>query len=143
MRKLKKFCVSIFFKWSGWHDFESQYRKFDGFLSTFICCKIMLSFEKKNNFKDLKAVHPRPLFNLFSSFQTQITNFTTNGYVNKCPSSIWCWDSNSQPLEHEFPPVTTKPGNNLVFRQWSQNCFCKVICTHNLVIRNYSYILSF
>ena len=25
-------------------------------------------------------------------------------------SSIWCWDSNPQPLEHESSPVTTRPG---------------------------------
>ena len=24
--------------------------------------------------------------------------------------SIQCWDSNSQPSEHRFPPITTKPG---------------------------------
>ena len=28
----------------------------------------------------------------------------------KCPSSIRCWDSNSQPSEHESPPITTRPG---------------------------------
>ena len=22
----------------------------------------------------------------------------------------WCWDSNSRPLEHESPPITTRPG---------------------------------
>ena len=27
-----------------------------------------------------------------------------------CPSSIWCRDSNSQPLEHECPPITTRLG---------------------------------
>ena len=53
---------------------------------------------------------PRPLFHLFSSFQTNITNFTTNMYVKKCPSSIRCRDSNSRPLEHEPPPITTRPG---------------------------------
>ena len=30
--------------------------------------------------------------------------------VKKCPSSIWFQDSNSQPLEHESPPITTRPG---------------------------------
>ena len=30
--------------------------------------------------------------------------------MKKCPSSIWCQDSNSQPLEHESPPITTRPG---------------------------------
>ena len=27
-----------------------------------------------------------------------------------CPSSIRCRDSNSQPLKHESPPITTRPG---------------------------------
>ena len=54
---------------------------------------------------------PRPLFHSFLSFQTQITNFITNRFVKKCPSSIQCWDSDSRPLEHEFPPITTRaPG---------------------------------
>ena len=53
--------------------------------------------------------HPRPLFNLFSSFQTNITIFTS--YIcEKCPSSIQCLDSNPQPSEHESPPITTRPG---------------------------------
>ena len=30
--------------------------------------------------------------------------------MKKCQSSILCWDLNSQPLEHEFPPITTRPG---------------------------------
>ena len=30
--------------------------------------------------------------------------------MKKCPSSIWCWDSNSWPLEHESPPIITRPG---------------------------------
>ena len=51
----------------------------------------------------------RPLFHLFSSFQIHITNFTTIRYVKKCPSSIWCQDSNSWPLEYESPPMTARP----------------------------------
>ena len=31
-------------------------------------------------------------------------------YVKKCPSSIWCRDLNPQPLEHESPTITSKPG---------------------------------
>ena len=31
--------------------------------------------------------------------------------VKKCPSSIQCRDSNSRPLEHESPPITTRPGS--------------------------------
>ena len=58
----------------------------------------------------LKMGQPRPLFCLFSSFQTNITNFTTNMNVKKCPSSIRRWDSNSQPSDYESPPLTTRPG---------------------------------
>ena len=30
--------------------------------------------------------------------------------VKKCPSSIRCHDSNSQPSDYESPPLTTRPG---------------------------------
>ena len=46
---------------------------------------------------------------LFSSFQTNITIFTAKKWA-KCPFSIRCWDSNPRPLEHESPPITTRPG---------------------------------
>ena len=52
--------------------------------------------------------HPRPLFNLFSSFQKHITICATKK-CEKCPSSILCQDSNSLPLKHESPPITTRP----------------------------------
>ena len=45
----------------------------------------------------------------FIYFQTNITIFTTNKR-EKCPSSIWCLDSNPRPLEHESPAITTRPG---------------------------------
>ena len=53
--------------------------------------------------------HPAS-FSFISSFKTNFTNFTTDRYVKKCTSSIWCWDSNSWPLEHVSPPITTRPG---------------------------------
>ena len=56
-----------------------------------------------------KMGQSQPLFNLFSSFQTNITIFTTN-ICEKCPSSIQCCDSNPQPSRHESPPITTRPG---------------------------------
>ena len=46
----------------------------------------------------VKMGQPRPLFHLSSSFQTHIIICTTNK-CEKCPSSIWCQESNSQPLE--------------------------------------------
>ena len=50
-------------------------------------------------------------FRLFSSFQKDITILTTNiCEIILCPSSIQRWDSNPQPLEHECPPITTRPG---------------------------------
>ena len=51
-----------------------------------------------------KMAHPRHLFRLFSSFQTNILNFRT-GICEKCPR----WDMNLQPSEHESPPITTRP----------------------------------
>ena len=30
--------------------------------------------------------------------------------MNKCPSSIQYWDWKPGPLEHESPPITTRPG---------------------------------
>ena len=30
--------------------------------------------------------------------------------MKKCPSSLWCWDSNPWPSGHESPPITTRPG---------------------------------
>ena len=58
--------------------------------------------------KCLKWAFPSS-FRLFSSFQTNI-NFLQQINVKKCPSSILCWDSNPQPLVHESPPLTTRPG---------------------------------
>ena len=55
-----------------------------------------------------KLGQPWPLFHLFSTFQTHIKIFTTNK-CEKCPSSIQSRDSNLRPLEHESPPITTRP----------------------------------
>ena len=30
--------------------------------------------------------------------------------VEKCPSSIWCWDLNPRPFEDELTHITTRPG---------------------------------
>ena len=57
----------------------------------------------------LKWAFPGLFFNLLSSFQTQI-KILQQMNVKKCPSSIRCRDSNSQPLEHESPTITTRPG---------------------------------
>ena len=54
----------------------------------------------------LKMGLPRPLFRLFSVFSNKHYKFLQQIYVKKCPSSIWCWDSNPRPLERESPPIT-------------------------------------
>ena len=48
-------------------------------------------------------------FQFIFIFSTNITIFTTNK-CEKCPFSIWCWDSNTHPSEHVSPPITTRPG---------------------------------
>ena len=58
----------------------------------------------------LNGLTPASLIVYFQSFQTNIiTNFTAN-ICEKYPSSIWCRDSNPRLLEHESPPITTRPG---------------------------------
>ena len=55
--------------------------------------------------------HPRPLFRLFSSFQTNITILTTI----ICEKILWQSSirrqySNPWPCKHESPPITTRRG---------------------------------
>ena len=40
----------------------------------------------------------------------QTIHFLQRNKCEKCPSSIWSWDSIPQPLEHESSPITTRPG---------------------------------
>ena len=49
-----------------------------------------------------QMVQPRPLFRLFWSFQTNIITIFTTNICEKCPSSIWCQDSNPRPLTWVF-----------------------------------------
>ena len=64
---------------------------------------------QKNTLKLIfKMGHPRPLFHLFSSFQT--LQFLHQINVKNVHPVCRCWDSNSWPWEHESPPITTRPG---------------------------------
>ena len=57
-----------------------------------------------------KLGHPRPLFRLFSSFQTNITIPTTNIWEKMLwPPCIRRWDSNPWLLEYKSAPITTRP----------------------------------
>ena len=73
----------------------------------------------------LRMGSPRPLLKFFSSFQTNINTFFTTKICEKCPSSIWCWDSNLQPSEHESPPITNRPGFHPKFMLFSKH-FCEI-----------------
>ena len=58
----------------------------------------------------LKMVLPRPLFCFLLSLFKHKLQFSQKINVKKCHSSIHCRELNSQPLEHESPPITTRPG---------------------------------
>ena len=71
--------------------------------------KLKMAHSRHFFFKEKKMDEPGLFFHLFLSFQTHITIFTSNK-CEKSSSSIWCRDSNSRPLDHESPPITTRPG---------------------------------
>ena len=52
---------------------------------------------------------PRPLFVYFRLFK-QPLQVLQQINVKKCPSSMWCQDSNPLPSEYKSPPITTSPG---------------------------------
>ena len=54
--------------------------------------------------------HRPLLLFIFGLFKQTSLQSLQQLYVNKCPSSILYWDSNSWPSEHESPPITTWPG---------------------------------
>ena len=60
----------------------------------------------------IKTVHPRPLFHLVSVFLKHTLQFLEQQItVNNIPP--FYADLNSQPLEHESPLITTRPGLNV------------------------------
>ena len=67
---------------------------------------------------------PRLFFIYFRRFQHTL-QFLQQIIVKKCPSSIWCQDSNSQPLEHESPPITTRPGLFVLLSDFHRLCIDK------------------
>ena len=83
------------------------------------------SFKSLADFSVKKWANPGLFFVSFRSFWTNITIFTTN-ICEKCPSSKWCRDSNSWPLECESLPITTRPGRKywyidmvvITFNKW-------------------------
>ena len=59
----------------------------------------------------LKKNGPTPAsFSFIFGLFKQTIQFLQQIYVKKCPSSIWCRDSNPRPLERESLPIATRPG---------------------------------
>ena len=91
----------LFLAWNINHDFDLGHKHEIGSDFKLLSLSSLLS----------SKWGPTPAsFHLFLSFQTQITIFTANNYVKKCPSSMRCWDSNSQHFVHESPLIITRPG---------------------------------
>ena len=63
--------------------------------------------------------HPWPLFCLLSVFP----NKQFKKLMWKCPSSIWCKDSNSQPLKPESSPITRRPGLLAGFKYYDRHLY--------------------
>ena len=90
-------------------------------------CMFMLSIGLSNyNSCFLKGLTPASFIVYFRSFQTTIITIFTTNICEKCPSSIWCGDSNPRPLEHESAPTTTS---------CSSLCCCSCSCLARLGIR--------
>ena len=68
-------------------------------------------------------------------------NFTTNK-CERCPTSIWCWDLNPRPSEHESPPITTRPGLPpcfLLFYQRLLSVYCVTVRTIKCLKRPFEW----
>ena len=63
-------------------------------------------------FADGEVVKVTTIHSTITIFTTKICEKMSIQY-----SSIWCRDSNSRPLEHEPPPITTRPGLPSSFTQ--------------------------
>ena len=67
----------------------------------------------------------RPLLSFkFSLFKQSSLQILQQINVKKCPSSKLCWDLNPQPLQHESPSITTRPGLPPSFRSNLLSMFC-------------------
>ena len=92
--------------------------------------------------KFLKMGQPRPLFRLFSVFFKQTSlQFLLQIYVEKCPSSIRCRDSNPRPLERESLPFTTRPG--LPLEILINSLWALIITLANILTRNLQSMWTF
>ena len=57
-----------------------------------------------------KWANPASFSFIFGLFKQTLLQFLQQIKCEKCPSSIQCRDSNSQPTDYQSPPLTTRPG---------------------------------
>ena len=69
-------------------------------------------------------------YSLFLVYSKNIITIFTTNICEKCPSSIGSWDLNPRPLEHESPPVTTRPGLPPFHTLVWQECFNEEVIIH-------------
>ena len=112
----------LFFWWHLWTEWAwGQIRSVDLYVIPILATTFFL----KNG--------PTPAsFSVIFVFSNTHHNFITNK-CEKGPSSIWCQDSNSQPLEYESHPITTRPGllPNPLFLRWPK---CTIWPYHNCLL---------
>ena len=83
----------------------------------------MLDYSRKWAQCFLNGPTPASFIVYFGLFKQTSLQLLQQIYVKICPSSIWCQDSNPRPLEHESPPMTTRPKlppNEVIVRSGSQ-----------------------
>ena len=84
------------------------------FLNTSIFLQIMrlikLLMEMTRYVTQTRLVKPVPIIIMrYEKYPNRIITVLKKVNVSNRISSIWCWDSNSRPLEPESPPMTTRP----------------------------------
>ena len=102
---------------------EGIFSKFSSHNSPISYSAISFWLVNKNVFLKKWAI-PGLFFICFRLFK-QTLQFVQQINVNKCPSSIRCWDSwdsNPRPLEHESPPITTRPGQSIKVLSFTRFC---------------------
>ena len=95
---------------------------------TAFCHATQCSVAHVSNIIFTKLANLGLFFRLISVVSFKYYNLTTNK-CEKCSSSIWCWDTNSQPSDYESPPLTTSGLPSIIkyCLSWLPNLFADKI----------------
>ena len=78
----------------------------------FLCQVVKVSDRKFSNEEALALVNflgrRHTIFNMFKGAFPALFLFIFWSFQTTKQSRIWFWDTNSRPLEHESPPITTR-----------------------------------